>query len=84
MGAPPSPNNKRCCQSHQEFGGKSMPLVISPPVGEMPGRAEGGDLARRLISASGEAHLTRCWPEPKPCAPSSRRPCRAGGWDSRR
>ncbi|CDZ59851.1 Hypothetical protein NGAL_HAMBI2566_36970 [Neorhizobium galegae bv. orientalis] len=33
-----------------------MPLVISPPVGEMAGRPEGGDLAPAFTFSSKETH----------------------------
>jgi hypothetical protein len=37
-----------------------MPLVISPPVGEMAGRPEGGELAPAVHSSSQEArHVPR-------------------------
>ena len=34
----------------------AMPLVISPPVGEMAGRPEGGNLAPTSILSSKETH----------------------------
>ena len=39
-----SPNNRRHYSALRQFGGKSAPLVISPLVGEMAGRPEGGGL----------------------------------------
>ena len=40
-----SPNNRRYYSALRQFGGKSAPLVISPLVGEMAGKPEGGGLA---------------------------------------
>ena len=45
LGAPVSSNSERCYSANCQFGGKTMPLVISPPVGEMAGGPEGGVLA---------------------------------------
>ncbi|RWX75183.1 hypothetical protein EPK99_22225 [Neorhizobium lilium] len=38
------------------FEAAVMPLVISPPEGEMPGRAEGSDLAPTSILSSRETY----------------------------
>ncbi|NKL13855.1 hypothetical protein ELH72_12315 [Rhizobium ruizarguesonis] len=42
IGAPASPNNHRRSRQSGTWAGRSCRLPISPLVGEMPGRAEGG------------------------------------------
>ncbi|WP_081158997.1 signal recognition particle-docking protein FtsY [Ensifer aridi] len=50
---------------------ESAPLPISPPVGEMPGRAEGGEAASEHSALVGEA-------PPPPSVPSGHLPHRGG------
>jgi len=60
LGAPTSRNKSRRNSTQRPRGGKVMPLVISPPVGEMAGRPEGGELAPAVHFSSQETrHVPR-------------------------
>ncbi|EJC81573.1 hypothetical protein Rleg4DRAFT_3259 [Rhizobium leguminosarum bv. trifolii WSM2297] len=47
LGALVSPDNSRVSAAKRQMGRTREPLVISPLVGEMAGRPEGGSLERR-------------------------------------
>jgi len=60
LGAPTDRNVSRRNTTERPRGGKGMPLVISPLVGEMAGRPEGGELAPAVHFSSQEArHVPR-------------------------
>jgi len=60
LGAPTDRNKSRRNTTERLRGEKVMPLVISPLVGEMAGRPEGGELAPAVHFFSQEArHVPR-------------------------